>query len=501
MLLAGLVVVVGLGLLVPEPRLSFRLQVGIASAVAVADLAVGALAAARYRDSRDLHDLFIAAGFSVLAAQALFGAMWPLFNELYRVDVQQMRNALADLGYVAAPWGPAPVLAWRLGWVVGGVCFVLGVPWWDRRGRPPLRASLVATVGVVAVVGGDLVFAQAYQGNLCTVVERCVRRVDPGAVGAVLALAAVALLVTAAVREVLHRSGGAHRTIGVALAAAIALPIASVRWPTQGMGFVQGPDLIQLAIPAVAFLTLLVAQGSDTSRMRRASDRAAEVMGGRAEIAAMVAHEVRSPVATIKSLAATTSSSYDRLTDAERKEFVGMIEQEASRLLETVNQTSLALKVDAGTLEYTIGPIDLGAAVSDGLQAAQPIGHQLTVDLAPSITVSGDRARLAEAVRQLVANAAKFSPVNSPVSVSSSKDGSHAVVEVVDGGPGIPADRREEVFDRFASWRPPGYEDRTGSGLGLFICRGIVAEHSGEMEIDDAPGGGTILRIRLPLED
>ncbi len=75
-----------------------------------------------------------------------------------------------------------------------------------------------------------------------------------------------------------------------------------------------------------------------------------------------------------------------------------------------------------------------------------------------------------------------------------------AVIEVTDEGPGIPAAQREEVFQRFTRWRPRGYEEQPGNGLGLFICRGLVAEHQGEMSVEDGPDGGTMLRVRLPLE-
>jgi len=99
-----------------------------------------------------------------------------------------------------------------------------------------------------------------------------------------------------------------------------------------------------------------------------------------------------------------------------------------------------------------------------------------------------------------VDNAAKFSPSDAPIRVTSNARDGHATIEVTDGGPGIPPERREEVVARFANWRPDGYEDRTGVGLGLFICKGILAEHHGGLDIDDAPGGGTILRIHFPVE-
>jgi signal transduction histidine kinase len=83
----------------------------------------------------------------------------------------------------------------------------------------------------------------------------------------------------------------------------------------------------------------------------------------------MLAHEVRGPVATVKSLAATTLQSYERLNDDERKEFVGLIEQESSRLLDTVTQASLAMKVDAQTVGVDLRQIDVAEVVREAAAA------------------------------------------------------------------------------------------------------------------------------------
>ncbi|MGZ8652429.1 MAG: sensor histidine kinase, partial [Actinomycetota bacterium] len=256
-------------------------------------------------------------------------------------------------------------------------------------------------------------------------------------------------------------------------------------------------DVLLPLAAALALLAFLAPQRAEASRARRATDRAQEVMGGRAEIAAMISHEVRGPVSTIRGLAGTALSHYDRLNDDERRELLDLIEQESRRLLATVTQASTALKIDAATVSYDIRTHDLGAAVREGIAAADVGTHPVTVDLAEG-QVDLDLRWIIEAVRQLVDNAAKFSPPDAPIHVVTRIEDGGATIEVVDRGPGIPPERRDDVFDKYPNWRPDGYEQAAGSGLGLFLVRGIVVGHSGQVDIVDAAGGGTMLRVRIP---
>ena len=143
-------------------------------------------------------------------------------------------------------------------------------------------------------------------------------------------------------------------------------------------------DVAVVAAVVLALFAFLAPQRSEASRARRATDRAQEIMGGRAEIAAMIAHEVRGPVSTVRGLAGTALSHYDRLDDDERRELLGLIEQESRRLLATVTQASTALKVDAATVTYDIRPQGLGATVREGIATAD-------VGPAPARAGSGGR--------------------------------------------------------------------------------------------------------------
>jgi two-component system sensor histidine kinase KdpD len=260
---------------------------------------------------------------------------------------------------------------------------------------------------------------------------------------------------------------------------------------------IQGWALIVVSV--IAVLATAVA-ASAWNRAARASARAKAVTEGRAEIASMVAHEMRGPVSTILGLAATTSAHYDRMSDDQRREFLALIEQDSRRLLSTADQVSLALRIDAGTLTFDFRPAPLAEVIREGVDEADLGDHSIEVDAPDGLSVRCDRRWISQVVCQLVENAAKFSPPDSPILVKASRHADQAMLEVVDAGPGIPADKRRALFAKFPNWRPPGYEQQPGSGLGLFICEALVTEHHGGISIEGAPSGGTMLRIRLPVE-
>jgi signal transduction histidine kinase len=220
----------------------------------------------------------------------------------------------------------------------------------------------------------------------------------------------------------------------------------------------------------------------------------------RAELAARLAHEIRGPVSTLRGLAGTTLAHYDGLDDAERREFLELIRHEADRLERVVEEVALALRLDAGGLSFDRRTADVAALVRDAAEAADVDAHPLELDVDDGVTASVDATQLSVAVRELMDNAAAYSPPDAPIVVRVGRQGGDALIQVEDRGPGIPPEQREAVFERFASWRPAGYEDRPGAGLGLFITRAIARAHDGDASIEAAPTGGTMLTVRLPAE-
>jgi signal transduction histidine kinase len=219
-----------------------------------------------------------------------------------------------------------------------------------------------------------------------------------------------------------------------------------------------------------------------------------------ADLVTKLSHEVRGPVSTLRGLVGTTLAHYDLLSDDERREFLRLIKHEADRLERTVEQVALALRLDAGALRFDIRRQDLAAIVREAARTAEVGDHPLEVDAASPIEAPVDGGVLATVVGQLIDNAVTFSPPDSPITIGVRRDGDDALIEVTDRGPGVPPDKREAVFERFADWRPPDYEDRPGAGLGLFISRAVARAHGGEASIAEGLAEGTMLVVRLPVE-
>ena len=388
-----------------------------------------------------------------------------------------------------AAWSAVIGFATLAGLLVLLANLLVVVPWRERRGRKPLRPATVIAASAAGLMVLDVLSATTSQPF-----------------DALDKAATVVLLVggiTVMVRSV--RWGG---RFGWVAAAGLAIAIfgistlianlaerGTLTWAGRAFAGTQGLAAGSL----VAFV--VVGLRMESTRSRRATDRATQVMEGRAEIASIVAHDVRGPAGSIRSIAGSLRTSYQRLGDPERLEFVGMIEQESMRLLRVADQMSLGLKTDAGTLDFTLVVRDLEGPVLQGLHDADVGAREVRVDAGTDLRASVDARWLAEAVRQGIENALKFSPADTPIDLRVRRDGDAAVIAIEDRGPGIPSEMREQVFEKFCRWRPYGYEDRSGSGLGLFITRSIARAHSGDATVADRPAGGTILAIRVPLEE
>ena len=189
-----------------------------------------------------------------------------------------------------------------------------------------------------------------------------------------------------------------------------------------------------------------------------------------------------------------SGTAYDDVT---RDELLGLVGSEAERLDRIVANLLSLSRIEAGTFQPDRQAVDLGELVTASAERMERVleGLAVTLDVAPDLPlVPADYSQVDQVVTNLLENAARHSTPGAPIEVTVAERETALVVTVADHGPGIPADRRDEVFEPFRSGGPG-----SGSGVGLAICRAIVEAHGGTISAGDAPGGGAAVRFSLPL--
>ena len=217
----------------------------------------------------------------------------------------------------------------------------------------------------------------------------------------------------------------------------------------------------------------------------------------RRALVADVAHELRTPL-TI--LLGEVEALEDGVVPADPARLASLHE-EVLRLARLVEDLDAIAAAEAAGLRLQRAPADLAAVVQIALSGLHgPAGSPLACTSRPTLApaeVLGDAHRLAQVVRNLVTNAAKFSPPGGTISLTTASRGTDAVLRVTDDGPGIPSGELAHVFERF--WRGEHARGTPGSGVGLAVVAELVAAHGGGVEATNAPPRGACLTVRLPL--
>ena len=209
-------------------------------------------------------------------------------------------------------------------------------------------------------------------------------------------------------------------------------------------------------------------------------------------------HELRTPLTSIRGYA-----ELFRRGAAERPEDLAKamrrIEEEADRMGSLVDDMLLLARLDQGRpLERR--PVDLTRIARDAVDDARAVAPNRPIDYSPNgaIFVPGDEARLRQVLANLLQNANRHTPPDTPVHVRVVETDDEAVIEVADEGPGMPSDDTSRVFERF--WRADPSRTRAsgGAGLGLAIVAAIADAHGGRAEVKSAAGIGSTFRVHLP---
>lgn len=230
--------------------------------------------------------------------------------------------------------------------------------------------------------------------------------------------------------------------------------------------------------------------------------RVRELEGARQEFVANVSHELRTPLSLIKSAAETLLDGAK--TDAVALDrLLAIIDRHADRLTLLIDDLLMLARLDSGRVTLNLEPCALRSTVQQTLDDLAPRAAtramRLENALPEGLLVLADSDRLAQVVSNLVDNAIKYGRACGQVVVSSRVLGNDCVeVCVRDDGPGIPAEARTRVFERFYRVDKARSREQGGTGLGLAIVKHVVLAHGGEVRVESEPGQGASFFFTLP---
>lgn len=236
--------------------------------------------------------------------------------------------------------------------------------------------------------------------------------------------------------------------------------------------------------------TMLASERAYTRQLR-------ELAAMRADLSAMVAHELRAPVAALRMM--TSVLATQELDRAAAAEMIAAIAGQIDQLDRITNDVSLATSAERDDLSIQLHAVPLAVVLSGASSIAQTIlgDHPFTVSAIPDVHVWCDPARVTQVLTNLLGNVSKHTPPGTPVELRATQDGSSVEIEVIDYGPGIAADDLPVIFQKFARGQDAGERQAPGLGLGLYVSQQIVQAHGSELTARSNPDGGATFAFTL----
>jgi two-component system sensor histidine kinase KdpD len=418
---------------------------------------------------------------------ALVGGIWPaLFAAL--LSGLTLDFFFVDPLYTVSVGEPLHLLALGL-YVVNAVLVSVVVDTAARRSRQARRAAaeseLLATMAGSVLRGQDALQALvARTREAFRLTEVRLRAAD----GGVLAVSSVPSAVPASPSPAASADGSRDAASTIAVGHRATLELC-------------GPDL---AASERRLLGVIAAQLDQALEHRELAATASEVGPlavadrMRSALLAAVGHDLRRPLTAATAAVSGLRSTEVELTRADRTELLDIAQESLDALAELVTDLLDVSRVEAGVLAVSVIPLDVDDVIVPALDelALGPDSVELAIPTDTLPPVLADPVLLQRVLVNLLSNAVRFAPPETRVRLSASSFQGRVELRVVDTGPGIPPDRRDEVFVPFQ--RLGDTDNSTGLGLGLALSKGFVEGMGGTIEAEDTPGGGLTMVVSLP---
>jgi two-component system sensor histidine kinase KdpD len=218
----------------------------------------------------------------------------------------------------------------------------------------------------------------------------------------------------------------------------------------------------------------------------------------RAALLAAAGHDLHTPLAAAKAAVGGLRASDATWKPEQVRELAGSAYASLEQVTRLVDNLLDLSRLQAGELPLRPGPTDIAAVVAHALASLGPRAAQIRV-MIPAATppAVADPAQLERVLVNLVSNAIRYSPADSPATVTASALGERVELRIIDHGPGVSQTDRDRIFVPFQ--RQAGESSPPGTGLGLALSRGLIEAMQGQLTPEDTPGGGLTMTVSLPV--
>lgn len=266
-----------------------------------------------------------------------------------------------------------------------------------------------------------------------------------------------------------------------------------------------------LVVVFLGFLTIFLSSKED--RMKKHLAQKEKELRLREDFTHMMVHELRSPLTAIKDSAQLIISSRS-LKKSEKNKLVSIIEDQAKIMLDSVSSILDAAKIRSGRFTVQKIPGDIKKTVKESVQMFLPQAKNKKIKIITEFTenlpvVSFDPIRIEQIMNNLLSNSLKFTPEKGKITVSirfdPAKKNNHSLIyiNVSDTGIGIPKEKQGLLFSKFSQVNQKNHDDpqqpNPGTGLGLYITKGIIEAHGGSIYLNSEEGAGTTISFTLPV--
>jgi signal transduction histidine kinase len=291
---------------------------------------------------------------------------------------------------------------------------------------------------------------------------------------------------------------------GVYLARSIARPVRSVATAATRLAAGESPGLQEGGPGEVGELTVAFNRMAEQlershAELEEQNAKLRESERLKTELVSVVAHELRTPLASVLGFTSFLLSHHD-LDPEEQRRYLEIVDAQGRRLSALVDDFLDVERLEEGKLTLAQELVDMAALVREQAQlfVGQSTRHSVDINLPPKpLPVRGDSHRLAQVVANLLSNAIKYSPDGGVVEIAGEQDRNLVRVSVRDEGLGISDDLQDRIFNKFVRGGGAA-RGISGSGLGLTIARSLVEAHGGRIDFKSAVGQGSTFWVELP---